>query len=94
VAEYGRQPWSIGEILPTSLSTSTLAAGDLYFSLAGFVGFYTFLLVIEMWLMFRFARLGPGSLGTGRYHGEEPHAGGGGGLAPAAVGAHPHKSVD
>ena len=68
VAEYGRQPWSIGEVLPTHLSTSTLGVGDLYFSLAGFIGFYTLLLVVEMYLMFKYARLGPSSLGTGRYH--------------------------
>lgn len=68
VAEYGRQPWSIGEVLPVDLSTSTLQAGDLYLSLAGFVGFYTLLLVVELYLMFRFARLGPSSLGSGRYH--------------------------
>jgi cytochrome d ubiquinol oxidase subunit I len=68
VAEYGRQPWSIGEVLPTRLSTSTLAAGDLWFSLAGFIGFYTLLLIVELYLMFRFARLGPSSLHTGRYH--------------------------
>lgn len=68
VAEYGRQPWSIGEVLPTYLSTSSLQAGDLWFSLAGFIGFYTLLLVVEMYLMFRFARLGPSSLHTGRYH--------------------------
>jgi cytochrome d ubiquinol oxidase subunit I len=41
--------------------------GSLYGSLAGFIGFYTLLLVVEMYLMFKFARLGPGSLGTGRY---------------------------
>ncbi len=68
VAEYGRQPWSIGEVLPVHLSTSTLTSGDLLFSIAGFVGFYTLLLVAEMYLMFRFARLGPSSLHTGRYH--------------------------
>jgi cytochrome bd ubiquinol oxidase subunit I len=68
VAEYGRQPWSIGEILPTYLSTSTLQASDVYWSLAGFIGFYTLLLIVELYLMFRFARLGPSSLYTGRYH--------------------------
>jgi cytochrome d ubiquinol oxidase subunit I len=67
VAEYGRQPWSIGEVLPTYMSTSTLQSGDLWFSLAGLIGFYTVLLVVEMFLMFRFARLGPSSLHTGRY---------------------------
>jgi len=76
VAEYGRQPWSIGEILPTHLSTSSLATGDLYFSLAGLIGFYTFLLVIEIYLMIRFARLGPSSLHTGRYHHERAAGGG------------------
>ena len=30
VAEHGRQPWSIAEVLPTHLSTSTLAAGDIW----------------------------------------------------------------
>ena len=67
VAEMGRQPWTISGILPTHLSTSSLSAGDLYFSLAGFIGFYTLLLIIEMFLMFRYARLGPSSLHTGRY---------------------------
>lgn len=67
VAEMGRQPWTISGILPTHLSTSSLSAGDLYFSLAGFMGFYTLLLIIEMFLMFKYARLGPSSLHTGRY---------------------------
>ena len=40
----------------------------MYFSLAGFVGFYTLLLVIEVWLMLKYIKLGPASLGTGRYH--------------------------
>ncbi|MFZ5483705.1 MAG: cytochrome ubiquinol oxidase subunit I [Pseudomonadota bacterium] len=68
VAEYGRQPWSIFGILPTHLSTSTLSVNSLYGSLAGFLGFYTLLLVAELYLMFKFARLGPSSLGTGKYH--------------------------
>ncbi len=67
VAEYGRQPWTISEILPTSLSTSSLAPSSVYLSLAGFVGFYTLLLVAEMYLMFKYARLGPQSLHTGQY---------------------------
>ncbi len=68
VAEFGRQPWAIGEILPTFLATSSLTAADIWASMIGFILFYTFLLVIEMWLMFHFARKGPSSLGTGRYH--------------------------
>lgn len=67
VAEYGRQPWTIYGVLPTHLSVSTLSVDSLYGSLAGFVGFYTVLLIVEMYLMVKFARQGPGSLGTGRY---------------------------
>ncbi len=67
VAEYGRQPWTIYGVLPTHLSVSTLSVENLYGSLAGFVGFYTVLLVVEIYLMVKFARQGPGSLGTGRY---------------------------
>ena len=70
VAEYGRQPWTIFGILPTNLSTSTISVNSLYGSLAGFMFFYTGLLVVEMYLMFKYARLGPASLGTGRYAGE------------------------
>ena len=68
VAEYGRQPWAIGEILPTFLATSSLTKEDLMISLGGFIAFYTALAIIEFYLMFKFARLGPSSLHTGRYH--------------------------
>lgn len=74
IAEYGRQPWTIYGVLPTHMSASTLSVGSLYGSLAGFVGFYTVLLIVEMFLMIRFAKLGPGSLGTGRYANEVQHA--------------------
>ena len=75
VAEYGRQPWTIYGVLPTHLSVSTLSVESLYGSLAGFIGFYTVLLCVEMYLMVRFARQGPGSLGTGHYAGDstQPH---------------------
>ncbi len=70
VAEYGRQPWTIYGILPTHLSVSNISVTNVYLSLAGFVIFYTFLFIIEMYLMVKYARLGPASLGTGRYEGE------------------------
>jgi cytochrome d ubiquinol oxidase subunit I len=71
VAEYGRQPWAIAEVLPTFLATSSLQASDIMISLTAFVLFYTLLAVIEMYLMFKFSRLGPSSLHTGRYHFEQ-----------------------
>ncbi len=73
VAEYGRQPWTIYGVLPTHMSVSTLSVESLYGSLFGFIGFYTVLLVVEMYLMVKFARMGPGSLGTGRYDNEVAH---------------------
>ncbi|MBD8483900.1 cytochrome ubiquinol oxidase subunit I [Pseudomonas coleopterorum] len=68
VAEHGRQPWSIGEVLPTHLSASSLSTGDVWGSLLALAAFYTVLLVIEMYLMIKFTRQGPSSLHTGRYH--------------------------
>jgi len=67
VAEYGRQPWTISGILPTHMSASTLTSDQLWFSIGGFFLFYTVLLVVELFLMFKYVRLGPSSLHTGRY---------------------------
>lgn len=71
VAEHGRQPWSIAEVLPTHLSASSVSSSDVWGSLLALVAFYSVLLVIEMYLMIKFARLGPSSLHTGRYHFEQ-----------------------
>jgi cytochrome bd ubiquinol oxidase subunit I len=68
VAEYGRQPWTIGEVLPTFLSVSSLSMSDVIGSLIGLVVFYTVLLAVELFLMVKFIRLGPSSLHTGKYH--------------------------
>ncbi len=67
VAEYGRQPWTISGVLPTHMSVSSISVDQLGFSLAGFLFFYTVLLVIELFLMIKYVRLGPSSLHTGRY---------------------------
>ncbi len=68
VAEFGRQPWTIAEILPTFLSASSLTEWDIILSLSTYILAYTCFLVIEMFLMLKFIRLGPSSLHTGRYH--------------------------
>ena len=68
VAEYGRQPWAIAEILPTYLGASSISVQQVLTSLIGFIVLYTLLLIVEMWLMFKYAKQGPSSLGTGRYH--------------------------
>jgi cytochrome bd ubiquinol oxidase subunit I len=72
VAEFGRQPWAIGEVLPTAIAASSLTVTDLVISLTAFAVFYAVLLAIGLYLMFKFARLGPSSLHTGRYYHEQP----------------------
>ena len=67
VAEVGRQPWTISGVLPTNLSVSSISSEQLWFSIGGFALFYTVLLIIEMYLMIKYVRLGPSSLHTGRY---------------------------
>ncbi|NMH65515.1 cytochrome ubiquinol oxidase subunit I [Shewanella salipaludis] len=68
VAESGRQPWTISEVLPTFMSASSLTPADVWFSIISITVFYSILLVIEVYLMLKFARLGPSSMKTGRYH--------------------------
>jgi cytochrome bd ubiquinol oxidase subunit I len=59
VAEYGRQPWIIEGVLPTFLAASPIAAADVWTSLVGFVLFYTTLLIVELYLMIKYVRIGP-----------------------------------
>jgi cytochrome d ubiquinol oxidase subunit I len=71
VAENGRQPWAIAEILPTFLGVSSISAHEVWSSLIALGLLYTALLIVELYLMFKYARLGPSSLQTGRYHFEK-----------------------
>ncbi|MCF6250842.1 MAG: cytochrome ubiquinol oxidase subunit I [Methylococcaceae bacterium] len=68
VAEFGRQPWTIAEVLPTFLSASTLTEWDIILSLSGYIALYTVFLFIEMFLMMKYIKLGPSSLHKNRYH--------------------------
>ncbi|MCP1065142.1 cytochrome ubiquinol oxidase subunit I [Serratia symbiotica] len=64
IAEYDRQSWAIGEVLPTAIANSSLTAGNILFSMGLICGLYTLFLVAEMYLMFKFVRLEPSSLKT------------------------------
>ena len=59
VAEVGRQPWVIDGVLPTFLAVSSLSAGNVLTTLVGFIGFYSALLVVDIYLMIKAVRLGP-----------------------------------
>lgn len=67
VAELGRQPWTVYGVLPTWMSASTHSVGYMIFSLAGFIALYTAFIVIEMYLMVRAIRQGPGETRAGTY---------------------------
>ena len=59
IAEYGRQPWIIDGVLPTFFAASSEPAGNVWFSLLGFVLFYSALAIVELYLMVKYIRLGP-----------------------------------
>ncbi len=59
VAEYGRQPWAIQDILPTGVAASATSGELVLTSLIAFVLFYTALLIIDIKLMIKYAKQGP-----------------------------------
>lgn len=59
VAEYGRQPWSIAEVLPVHASVSNLAVSDVVITLVAYSAFYTVMFIIGFYLMKKFAKKGP-----------------------------------
>lgn len=71
LTEYGRQPWAIYNMLPVGVAHSDLTTGDLWFSIITICTIYSIFLVAEMYLMFKYGRLGPSALKTGRYYFEQ-----------------------
>ncbi|MGA8031989.1 MAG: cytochrome ubiquinol oxidase subunit I [Casimicrobiaceae bacterium] len=64
VAEIGRQPWTVYQVLPTWMSASTHSVAYMVFSLAGFIVLYSIFIAIEMFLMVRAIREGPDDPGS------------------------------
>ncbi len=62
-AEMGRQPWAVYGMLPTWNAASSHSVTYMIFSLAGFVLLYSLFICVEMYLMFKLARKGPGEEG-------------------------------
>ena len=59
VAEYGRQPWSIAEILPVHTSLSNLSVSDVVITMVAYSSFYAVMFVAAFYLMQKYARKGP-----------------------------------
>jgi cytochrome d ubiquinol oxidase subunit I len=60
VAEVGRQPWVIEGVLPTFLAVSSISAANVATTLIGFIVFYTTLAIVDVYLMIKAIRQGPG----------------------------------
>ena len=59
-AEVGRQPWLIYGLMRTAHGTSPLiGAGNVWFTLIGFMGMYTLLTILFLFLILREISLGP-----------------------------------
>lgn len=67
MTEFGRQPWAIQDILPTWYAHSALSAGQLAFSMGLILTLYTLFLIAEVYLMQKYARLGPDAM-----HNQQP----------------------
>ena len=59
VAEVGRQPWTIQDLLPVQAAASAVPPGNIYATLAIFFILFTLLLVAELRIMFNQINKGP-----------------------------------
>ncbi len=67
VAEYGRQPWVIEGILPTFLGISSVSHTQVLSSLIGFIVLYSSLLVVDIYLMGKYIKMGPSKILGGNH---------------------------
>ena len=59
VAEIGRQPWIVYRLMRTSDAVSPVPASSVWISLAAFIAVYTFLGVLDIYLLRKYAKKGP-----------------------------------
>jgi cytochrome d ubiquinol oxidase subunit I len=59
VAEVGRQPWAIQDLLPVMAATSHIDAASVQVTFWLFAVLFTALLIAEIQIMFKQIRLGP-----------------------------------
>ena len=59
VAEVGRQPWIVYNLMRTSDAVSPVPSQSVLVSFLAFLAIYTILGIIDIWLLRKFARKGP-----------------------------------
>lgn len=71
VAEVGRQPWAIQDVLPVQAAISSIAAGSVQLTFWIFAVLFTVLLVAEIRIMLKQIKKGPEALPAKREAGEK-----------------------
>jgi cytochrome d ubiquinol oxidase subunit I len=65
-AEFGRQPWLIYGLMRTQAGISPqVSSGNVWFTLIGFMGMYTVLSILFLFMVYRVIEKGPEAAGTG-----------------------------
>jgi len=59
VAEVGRQPWAIQDLLPVTVARSNLTAGTVKTTFFMFLVLFTILLIAEVSIMLKQISIGP-----------------------------------
>jgi cytochrome d ubiquinol oxidase subunit I len=59
VAEVGRQPWAIQDMLPVKMATTNIGAGHVQATFFIFLILFTLLLVAEVKIMLKQINIGP-----------------------------------
>ncbi|KXG43206.1 cytochrome ubiquinol oxidase subunit I [Tepidibacillus infernus] len=59
VAEVGRQPWIVYGLMKTADAVSPIPASNVLTTLIGVVVFYTILIVADLYLLVKYAKMGP-----------------------------------
>jgi cytochrome d ubiquinol oxidase subunit I len=68
-AELGRQPWLIYGLMRTSEGSSAhVSSGNAMFTLLGFMGMYTLLLMLGLFMIWREIEHGPGGSAASEAH--------------------------
>ena len=59
VAEFGRQPWTIQDMLPTWAAVSDIGSGSVMLTFFIFLALFTLLLIVEISIMCKAIKNGP-----------------------------------
>jgi cytochrome d ubiquinol oxidase subunit I len=59
VAEFGRQPWTIQDMLPTGVAVSDISSGSVALTFFIFLALFTTMLAVEINILLKQIKKGP-----------------------------------